>query len=95
MALIRRKIENTLSQWKNNHNAFPLMLIGARQTGKAFIINEFCNKNYEQKIEINFLQNDVFKSFFDSSLNPQDIIENIELFFHTAINPENAVHCIE
>jgi predicted AAA+ superfamily ATPase len=91
MALIRRKIENTLLQWKETRNSLPLMLIGARQTGKTFIINEFCDKNYEHKIEINFSQNNVFKSFFDSSLSPLDIIENIELFFHTTINPENTV----
>ena len=67
------------------------MLIGARQTGKTFIINEFCESNYERKIEINFLQNEVFKTFFDSSLNPQDIIENMEVYFHAIINPEKTV----
>ena len=91
MAHIRRKIEDVLLRWKENGKSLPLMLVGARQTGKTFIVNEFCDKNYEQKIEINFLQNDVFKSFFDSSLNPQDIIENIELFFHTTVKPENTV----
>ena len=91
MANIKRKIESTLLHWKENHNSLPLMLIGARQTGKTFIINEFCDKNYKHKIEINFLQNDIFKSFFDSSLSPPDIIENIELFFNTTINPENTV----
>ncbi|MCL2510721.1 MAG: ATP-binding protein [Bacteroidales bacterium] len=91
MALIQRKIEHTLLQWKEQRNSLPLMLIGARQTGKTFTINEFCDKNYAHKIEINFLQNDIFKSFFDGSLSPQDIIENIELFFHTTINPENTV----
>ena len=91
MALIRRKTENTLLKWKEGCNSLPLMLIGARQTGKTFIINKFCNNNYKHIIEINFLKNDIFKSFFDSSLNPPDIIENIELFFHLSINPENTV----
>jgi predicted AAA+ superfamily ATPase len=91
MVLIKRKIENTLFQWKENINSLPLMLIGARQTGKTFIINEFCNQYYQQKIEINFLQNDVFKSFFENSLNPAEIIEHIEVYFHTSVNPENTV----
>ena len=91
MAHISRKINQTLLQWKENRNSLPLMLIGARQTGKTFIINEFCDKNYQHKIEINFLQNEVFKTFFDNSLNPQDIIENIEVYFHTTVNPENTV----
>ncbi|MDR3287231.1 MAG: DUF4143 domain-containing protein [Prevotellaceae bacterium] len=91
MALIRRKIENTLRQWKENKNSLPLMLIGARQTGKTFIVSEFCDKNYEHKIEINFMQNEIFKSFFENSLSPSDIIENIEIYFHTAINSEKSV----
>ena len=91
MALIERKIEKTLVQWKENKNSLPLMLIGARQTGKTFSIRKFCETNFENQIEINFLQNEIFKTFFDSSLNPQAIIENIEVFFQTTINPENTV----
>lgn len=91
MALIKRRMEDTLLQWKENRASLPLMLIGARQTGKTFTINEFCDSNYERKIELNFLQNDIFKSFFDNSLNPKDIIENIEIYFHKAINPENTI----
>jgi predicted AAA+ superfamily ATPase len=88
---MKRKIENTLLQWKDNANALPLMLIGARQTGKTFTVNQFCNENYERKIEINFLEKDVFKSFFEVSLNPKDIINNIELYFHVTVDPKNTV----
>jgi predicted AAA+ superfamily ATPase len=91
MAHIGRKMDKTLLQWKENENSLPLMLIGARQTGKTFIINDFCDKNYQHKIEINFLQNEVFKTFFDNSLNPQDIIENIEVYFHTTVNHGNTI----
>jgi predicted AAA+ superfamily ATPase len=91
MAHIDRKIEQTLFQWKENKNSLPLMLIGARQTGKTFIVNKFCDENFERKIEINFMQNDVFKSFFENSLDPQDIIDNIEIYFRTKINSENTV----
>ena len=88
---MKRKIENILMHWKESKNSLPLMVIGARQTGKTFTINEFCHKNYEQVIEINFLQNEVFKSFFNNSLNPQDIIENIEVYFRTSVNPAKTI----
>ncbi|MDR1653371.1 MAG: DUF4143 domain-containing protein [Prevotellaceae bacterium] len=91
MAHINRKIEQTLFQWKENKNSLPLMLIGARQTGKTFTVNKFCDKNFERKIEINLMQNDVFKSFFENSLNPQDIIDNIEVYFRTKINSESTI----
>ncbi|MDR2424192.1 MAG: ATP-binding protein, partial [Prevotellaceae bacterium] len=91
MARIKRKVENMLLRWKENAGSLPLMLIGARQTGKTFSINEFCDKHYQRKIEINFLQNEVFKSFFENSLNPTEIIDHIEVYFNTAVDPENTV----
>ncbi|MDR1518233.1 MAG: DUF4143 domain-containing protein [Dysgonamonadaceae bacterium] len=91
MIQVERKITQKFLQWKGNENALPLMLVGARQTGKTFIINNFCDRNFEHKIEINFMQNETFQTFFENSLNPVDIIENIEVFFRTTINPENTV----
>ena len=91
MAHISRKTEEKLLQWKENKNSLPLMVIGARQTGKTFIINEFCDRNYKHKIELNFLQNEILKTFFEESLNPKNIIENIEIYFQTTVNPENTV----
>jgi predicted AAA+ superfamily ATPase len=91
MVFLKRKIIEKFLQWKENKNALPLMLVGARQTGKSFIINDFCEKNFEHKIEMNFMQNEIFQSFFENSLNPADIIENIEAFFRTTINPATTI----
>jgi len=91
MAHIQRKIEQVFEQWKSNTNALPLMLIGARQTGKTFISSKFCNENFKQTIELNFMQNEIFKSFFESSLHPQEVISNIEVYFRTKIDVDNTV----
>ena len=61
MALVSRRIETTLLRWKEKLKFFT---IGARQTGKTFIINKICNTNYEQKVEINFLKNKVIAVIF-------------------------------
>ena len=53
---MKRKFENTLLEWKNNNNALPLMLIGARQTGKTYIVEKFCNENFENTVQLNFLE---------------------------------------
>lgn len=50
-----RKIEDKLKKWKKNFKK-PFMLIGPRQTGKTYIVTEFCKNNFD-----NFLYFDVKK----------------------------------
>ena len=88
---MRRKIENTLADWKSNNNALPLMLIGARQTGKTYIIEKFCKENFENAVRLNFLEEESFRSFFDNSLNPESIISKIEIYFDTKIDISKTV----
>lgn len=47
-----RKIEKNLEEWKNNYK-MPLMLVGARQTGKTYVLEKFCKSNFENYIYIN------------------------------------------
>ena len=88
---MQRKIENTLLEWKNKENALPLMLIGARQTGKTYIIEKFCAENFENTVQMNFIEEDDFQSFFENSLNPETIISKIEMYFDRKIDAENTV----
>ena len=88
---MKRRFENTLLEWKNDNNALPLMLIGARQTGKTYIAEKFCNENFENTVRLNFLEEENFKSFFDDSLNPENIISKIEIYFDTKIDTTKTV----
>lgn len=49
---MERKIYDELIKWKNSDSRKPLSLIGARQTGKTYIIREFAKKNYSDFIMI-------------------------------------------
>ena len=49
-----RKILNDLKKWKNDNNRKPLILRGARQVGKTYIINQFGIENYEAVAYFNF-----------------------------------------
>ena len=69
----------------------PLMLIGARQTGKTYILEDFCKRNFENYIYLNFFENTDFSSFFQNSLNAQNILNGIELYFGKKIDIENTV----
>ena len=88
---MKRKIENTLLTWKNSDTALPLMITGARQTGKTYIVEKFCNKNFENTVQLNFLEEDDFKSFFENSLNPENIISKIEIYFNKKMDIANTV----
>ena len=54
--IMYRKIEKDLLEWKKNFK-MPLMLIGARQTGKTYILKEFCQKEFDDYIYIIIILN--------------------------------------
>ena len=59
-----RKIYQELLNWKNSNIEKPLMIIGARQIGKTYIIDEFCKKEFKEYIYINLLeQTEIIKIF--------------------------------
>lgn len=52
--MLKRKIEDTLIQWKNKKDHFPLVVKGVRQCGKTFIVRQFAEQYYESVVYINF-----------------------------------------
>ena len=50
---MKRKIYQEILNWKNSNIKKPLMIIGSRQIGKTYIIEEFCKNEFENHIEIN------------------------------------------
>ena len=85
-----RKIEDQLNKWKNNYK-MPLMLVGARQTGKTYILEEFCKNNFNNYIYINLDKEENICEVFENSIDPKVIIEKIEIIKNVIINPEDTV----
>lgn len=54
--MLKRKIEDALSQWKNAHEHKPLVIMGIRQCGKTFIAQHFATANYKTVVYINFIK---------------------------------------
>ena len=71
--MLRRKIEQTLMDWKNTPNHKPLILKGCRQCGKAFSVLEFAKANYEHVVYLNFFANAQYASVFSGSLEVDTI----------------------
>ena len=74
-----RDIYKQLLEWKLDPEKKPLLIRGARQTGKTYIVNEFGKNEFKQVIYINFERNPEYKEIF-TSLMPSEIIEKIALF---------------
>jgi predicted AAA+ superfamily ATPase len=88
---MKREGYTRLVEWKNSRNRKPLLLQGARQVGKTFLVNEFGNKEYAQFIYLNFEQNPGLASLFKSELNPESILHNLGLYLGKKIIAENTL----
>ncbi len=77
---MKRKMFNDLVSWKKNTNHKPLIIYGARQTGKTYLIREFAKQNYENIYEINFeFENDA-KWIFDGKLTVEYLLMNLSAY---------------
>ena len=85
-----RKILEELKKWKEEYK-MPLMLVGARQTGKTYILEEFCKNNFNNYIYINLDKEENIKEIFEETIDPDMIIEKIEIIKNVIINPEDTI----
>ena len=77
--MLKRKIYDDLLQWKSKKRKKVLVLTGARQVGKTFIIEKFAEENYNNSIIINFEKQPQFKQVFTGDLSPDNIISQLTL----------------
>jgi predicted AAA+ superfamily ATPase len=82
--MIKRKIQNALNKWKNEIGRRPLLIRGARQIGKTYIVNVFGKNEFDSFIILNFERNPEYKAIF-STYDPFEIIEKITLFINKKI----------
>lgn len=74
-----RDISADLSAWKKRSRRKPLILNGIRQVGKTWLLKEFGRTEYKNTVYINFENNSEFKEFFETTKNPERILENLSL----------------
>ena len=86
-----RNFYNTLAKWEENHTKEPLLVVGARQVGKTWIIRKFCAETYERYVYVNFESNPSLLSVFEGSLESEEIIENLEILTGEKIDENTAL----
>ena len=77
--MLKRKIYDELIRWKAREDKHCLVVKGARQVGKTFIIEMFARENYKYCTIINFIQNPAYSAIFDRDLDTETLIKQISL----------------
>ena len=88
--MYRSKIKQ-LKEWKLSHNRKPLIIQGARQVGKTWLIQEFGKTEFKQMVYVNFEDETRLQDLFLQDLNPKRIITTLEMFFQTKVVAENTL----
>lgn len=101
---MKRKFYEFLLNFKNSKDTMPLMVLGARQVGKTYLIEEFCKKNYSNYLYVNFDSQPNLNKAFIPDLVPENIIRRLSalmdkdivlddsiIFFDEIQSSENAI----
>ena len=88
---MRRKIYDKLVTWKNKSERLPLIINGARQVGKSYILKEFGEKEFDNYIIVNLEIDKALKEKFEDDLTPKSIIQYLESVHFQRIIPDKTL----
>ena len=88
---MKRKIYTDLLNWKKFWIDTPLMIIGARQIGKTYIINEFCKNEFKNYIYINLLDNPKVVDLFEQSISTEEKFVQLQWLLDVDIDLETTI----
>ena len=78
--MLKRKMYQFLLNWRAHKGKECLLIKGARQTGKTYIVEEFGKREYKSFIEINFLKNPGLKAIFNGDLTADEIYKKMSIY---------------
>ena len=88
---MERLFEKKLLDWKQSGMKKPLMVVGARQIGKTYIIEKFAKENFEQYLYFNLEKNSELRGIFEKTIDDAKIIEYLELYIGKKIDIEKTI----
>lgn len=83
--MIKRKANSKLEKFYSDGGSYALLVDGARQVGKTFLIEQFAKTHYENFIEINFIKEESAKLIFRDIENEIDILEKLSAYSHKSL----------
>lgn len=88
---MKRNAIQELIRWKSDEERKPMVMRGARQVGKTWLMKEFGRNYYESYVYFNFDEEDELKSIFETNKNPHRIIELLSMIAGKKILPEETL----
>ena len=88
---MKRLFENKLFDWKTSGMKKPLMIVGARQIGKTYTIENFAKSNFEEYLYFNLEKDLEVRNIFEHSIDDEKIISDIELYLGRKIDIEKTI----
>ncbi len=88
---MKRKFYNILIKWKENNMEKPLMVVGARQIGKTYIIEEFCKNEFKDYIYVNLLKDKSIKNIFEEEIDFELKVKKFELEINKKITEKTII----
>lgn len=88
---MERNLLQQLMVWKNKPNRKPLIIRGARQVGKTWLMKEFGKREYTQTAYVNFESSKLLKNLFVDNFDLQRILTAIQIETGVQIHPENTL----
>ena len=89
--MLKRKMYRMLEAWKRDPKKKVLLLTGARQTGKTFIVREFARNNYNDFLEVNFLENEDDGRLLAGAIGASELVSRLSLIAGHALKPGTLV----
>lgn len=88
---MERELLSKLVEWKNRTGRKPLILRGARQVGKTWLLQEFGRQQYKQTVYVNFERDTSLRDLFKTDYDIGRIIRTLQVHARTPIEPENTL----
>lgn len=88
---MKREVYRKLVDWKNSKKRKPLMIYGARQVGKTYILKEFGRNEFPNFVYINCFNNPTVASFFKQDTDVHRIIRDLSVYADKSINPNETL----
>ena len=88
---MKRKFYENLVNWKDNKITIPLMVVGARQIGKTYIIDKICKENFDDYIYINLKDETDIVKIFEEEIPTRERVSKLELKLNRKIKEETVL----
>ena len=88
---MKRVLVKQLKEWKNNPSRKPLIIRGARQVGKTWLMKEFARTEYEDFVYVNFESDEELRNLFESDLQPERILFQLKTFTGIEVKPHKTL----